>query len=109
MPNIPEPKDAGDSVPFADGGKDLGEALSKFDFSQIDSVSYTTPGSQGVEHSDAHAALASMSSDDALDYAISHIGGADHLDAGRVGDVGHDDAGHVDIGHFDMPDASHGS
>ena len=43
-----------------------------------------------------------MSSEDALDYAISHIGGADHVDAGQA------DAGHGDAGHFDMPlDTSH--
>ena len=84
-------KDYCDPKPSDDCGKgdtyrNSGEALAKFDFSHIDL------GSQGLDHSDAHAALTSMSSDDALDYAISQMGPADHLD----------------VGHFDMPaDTSH--
>jgi hypothetical protein len=75
-----------DTKPSDDCGKDLGEALAKFDFSRTDL------DSQDSDHSDAHAALASMSSDDALDYAISQMGPADHLD----------------VGHFDVPvDTSH--
>jgi hypothetical protein len=86
FPSILEPKDHGDTKPSDDSSKSLGEALAKFDFS------HTDLGSQGPDHSDAHAALASMSSDDALDYAISQLGPADHLD----------------VGHFDMPvDTSH--
>jgi hypothetical protein len=109
MAGNPEPKD-GDSVLTADG-KNLGEALSKFDFSQFDFGSHSVPSSQDPAHSDAHAALAAMSSDDALDYAISHVGeaeGAHNLDVGHVGDGGHDDGGHID-GHVDMPDTPHGS
>jgi hypothetical protein len=84
--SILEPKDHGDTKPSDDCGKGLGEALANFDFS------HTDLGSQGPDHSDALAALASMSSDDALDYAISQMGPADHLD----------------VGHFDMPvDTSH--
>ena len=88
LTNLPEPKDHCDTKPSDDCGKDPGEALAKFDFSEIDL------GSQGPDHSDAHAALASMSSDDALDYAISQMGPGDQLDGG----------------YFDMPaDTSHDS
>jgi hypothetical protein len=83
--------------PSHDGGQAPGDALSKIDFSHVDPGPHTDPGSQGPDHSDVHAALASMSSEDALDYAISHMGGADHLDAG-----------HFDAGHSDVPvDSSH--
>ena len=59
---------------------DPGEALAKFDFSHGDFAS-------GPDHSgDIQAALASMSSDDALEYAIGKMGPADHFD----------------VGHFDM-------
>ena len=86
LTSILEPKDHCDTKPSDDCGKNPGEALAKFDFS------HTDLGSQSPDHSDAHAALASMSSDDALDYAISQMGPADHLD----------------VGHFDMPaDTSH--
>jgi hypothetical protein len=95
-PSILEPKDDGDTMP-SDGGKNPGEALSKFDFSDVDLGPHTDLEPQGPDHSDAHAALASMSSEDALDYAISHIGDAEHVDAG-----------HFDGGPFDMPlDTSH--
>jgi hypothetical protein len=83
-----EPNDHCDTKPSDDCDKNPGEALAKFDFS------HTDLGSQGPDHADAHAALASMSSDNALDYAISLMGPADHLD----------------IGHFDLPaDTSHHS
>jgi hypothetical protein len=86
LTSIVESKDHCDTKPSDDSGKNPGEALAKFDFS------HTDPGSQGPDHSDAHVALASMSSDDALDYAISQMGPADHLD----------------VGPFDMPaDTSH--
>src|SRR6267142_2419309 len=64
-----------------------GEALAKLDFSHGDY------GSHGPDHSgDLHGALASMSSDHALDYAIGQMGPADHFD----------------VGHFDVPaDTSH--
>jgi hypothetical protein len=91
LPNILEPKDHGDPKPSEDGGKNLGEALSKFDFSKIDSASHAGLGSQGPDHSEVHAALASMSSDEALDYAIGQMGPVDHLDAG-----------HFDAGQFDI-------
>jgi hypothetical protein len=95
LPSIPEHN--GDPTPSHDSGKNPGEALSKLDFSHIDSGSHADLGSQGPDHSDTHAALASMSSADALDYAISQMGLADHVDAG-----------HFDAGQFDMPiDASH--
>ena len=66
-----------------DCGKDNpGEALAKLDFSHGDY------GSHGPDHSgDLHGALASMSSDHALDYAIGQMGPADHFD----------------VGHFDVP------
>ena len=66
---------------------DPGEALAKFDFSHGDL------GSHGPDHSgDMQGALASMSSDDALEYAIGQMGPADHFD----------------VGHFDVPtDTSH--
>jgi hypothetical protein len=86
LPSILEPQDHGDAKQSDDGSKDLGEALAKFDFSHVDL------GSQSPDHADVHAALASMSSDDALDYAISQMGPGDHLD----------------VVHIDMPaDTSH--
>ena len=55
-----------------------GEALAKFDFSHGDF------GSHGPDHSgDMQGALASMSSDDALEYAIGQMGPADHFDVGH--------------------------
>jgi hypothetical protein len=90
LPGTLEPSD--DTKPSDGGGENPGEALSKLDFSHVDPVPHTDLGSQGPDHSDVHAALASMSSEDALEYAISLIGPADHLDAG-----------HFDAGHFDMP------
>jgi hypothetical protein len=93
LTNIVEPKDPSDTKLSDDIGGNLGEALAKFDFGQTDL------GAQGPDFSDAHAALASMSADDALDYAISQMGPADHFDAG-----------HSDAGHLDMPvDTSHDS
>jgi hypothetical protein len=85
-------KDYCDPMPSDDYGKgdtyrNPGEALAKFDFSHGEF------GSHGPDHSgDIQGALASMSSDDALEYVISQMGPADHFD----------------VGHFDVPaDASH--
>jgi len=81
MSSISDPKDDGGNPPSDDSGKDLGEVLAKFDFA------HTDLSAQVPDCSDALAALASMSSDDALDYAISQMGPADQLD----------------VGHFDVP------
>jgi hypothetical protein len=85
-------------TPSDDGGKgdtygNPGEALAKFDFSNGEVGSNGEFGSHGADHSgDMLGALASMSSDDALEYAITQMGPADHFDAG----------------HFDAPaDAPH--
>jgi hypothetical protein len=85
-------KDYCDPKPSDDCGKgdtyrNPGEALAKFDFSHGDF------GSHGPDHSgDMQGALASMSSDDALEYAIGQMGPADHFD----------------VGHFNVPtDTSH--
>jgi hypothetical protein len=85
-------KDYCDARPSDDCGKgdtghNPGEMLAKFDLSHSDF------GSHGLDHSgDMLSALASMSSDDALEYAIGQLGPADHFD----------------VGHFDAPtDASH--
>jgi hypothetical protein len=85
-------KDYCDPKPSDDCGKgdtyrDPGEALAKFDFSHGDF------GSHGPDHSgDMQGALASMSTDDALEYAIGQMGPADHFD----------------VGYFDVPtDTSH--
>ena len=65
-----------------------GEALAKFDFSHGDF------GSHGPDHSgDIQGALASMSTDDALEYAIGQIGSADHFDVAHfdvAADTSHD-------------------
>jgi hypothetical protein len=65
-----------------------GEALARFDFSHGDF------GSHRADHSgDILGALASMSSDDALEYAIGQMGPADHFDAGHfdvAADTSHD-------------------
>jgi hypothetical protein len=69
--------------------RDPGEALAKFDFSHGDFAS-------GPDHSgDIQAALASMSSDDALEYAISQMGPADHFDVGHF-DVAADTSNDTD-------------
>jgi len=67
-----------------------GEALAKVDFSHGDF------GLHSPDHaSDIHGALASMSSDDALEYAIAQM-------------MGPADADHFDVGHFDVAtDTSH--
>jgi hypothetical protein len=72
--------------------RSAGDALAKFDFSRGD-FSQGDFGSHGPDHSgDIEVALASMSSDDALEYAIGQMGPADHFD----------------VGHFDVPsDISH--
>ncbi|WP_213290842.1 hypothetical protein [Bradyrhizobium sp. sGM-13] len=86
-------KDYCDPKPSDDGSKgdpyrDPGEALARFDFSHGDF------GSRGPDHSgDMQAALASMSSDDALEYAIAQMGAADHFDGGHFhvpADMSHD-------------------
>lgn len=79
--SILDPKDHSDTKPSDGCGENPGEVLAKYDFSHADL------GSQGPDHSDAHAALASMSSGDALEYAIGQMSPADHFD----------------VGHFDMP------
>jgi hypothetical protein len=65
-----------------------GEALAKFDFSHGDF------GARGPDHSgDMQVALASMSSNDALEYAIAQMGPADHFDGGHFhmpADMSHD-------------------
>ena len=80
-------KDHCDARPSDDCGKghSPGEMLAKFDFSHGDL------GSHAPDHSDMQGALASLSSDHALDYAIGQMGPADHFD----------------IGHFDMPAETH--
>jgi hypothetical protein len=83
-------KDYCDPKPSDDCGKgdthhnhNPGEALAKFDFSTGGEF-----GSPGPDHSgDLQSALASMSSDQALEYAIAQMGPADHFD----------------VGHFDVP------
>lgn len=61
-----------------------GEALAKFDFSQGD-FSHDGFASHSPDHSgDIQCALASMSSDDALEYAIDQMGPTDHFDVGHV-------------------------
>jgi hypothetical protein len=89
-------KDHCDAKPSDDCGKsgdtyhNPGEALAKFDFSH---------GNLGSapDHSDTHAALASMSSDHALDYAIGQMSpAADHFDIAHDVPVhtSHDDVAH---------------
>jgi hypothetical protein len=86
-------KDYCDSKPSDDCGKgdtyrSPGEALAKFDFSHGDF------GSHRPDHSgDMLGALASMSSDDALEYAIGQMGPADHFD------LGHFDVAAADTSH----------
>jgi len=76
-------KDYCDLKPSDDCGKgdtyrSPGDALAKFDFS------HGYFGSHGPDHSgDIQGALASMSSDDALEYAIDQMGPADHFDVGH--------------------------
>jgi hypothetical protein len=65
-----------------------GEALAKFDFSQGDLGSH-----RADQSGDILGALASMSSDEALEYAIGQMSPADHLDAGHfdvTADTSHD-------------------
>jgi hypothetical protein len=81
-----------DDLGNGDNYRNPGEALAKFAFSHGD-FSQGDFGSHGPDHSgDIQGALASMSSDDALEYAIGQMGPADHFD----------------VGHFDVAaDASH--
>jgi hypothetical protein len=83
-------KDHCEPKPTDDCGKgdtchNPGEALAKIDFCNV--------GSPCPDHAgDIHSALASMSSDHALDFAIGQMGPADHFD----------------VGHLDLPlDTSH--
>ena len=82
-----EPKPS-DSCGTGDNYRNTGEALAKFDFSHGDF------GSHGPGHSgDMQVALASMSSGDALEYAIGQMGPADHFDVGHLdvaADTSHD-------------------
>ncbi|MFG3598376.1 hypothetical protein [Bradyrhizobium sp. RDI18] len=89
----PPQKDYCDPEPSDDCGKgdtypNPGDALAKFDFSHGDF------GSHGPDHSgDMQVALASMSSDDALEYAIAQMGSADHFDGAHFhmpADMSHD-------------------
>ena len=67
-----------------------GEALARFDFS------HGNFGSHGPDHSgDMQGALASMSSDHALDYAIDQMGPADHFDIGHDDVTSHDTVHHA--------------
>src|ERR1700716_2270929 len=68
---------------------DPGDALAKFDFAHGDFAS--VPDHSG----DMQAALASMSSDDALEYAIGQMGPADHFDVGHF-DVAADTSNDTD-------------
>lgn len=89
-----QPKDYCDLKPSDDSGegdnyRNPGEALAKFDFSHGEFDSHNPDHA-----SDMHGALASMSSDDALEYAIGQMGPAD--------------ADHFDVGHFEVAtDTSH--
>jgi hypothetical protein len=91
-------KDYCESKPPDDFGKgdtyrNPGEALAEFDFSHGD-FSHGDFGPHGPDHSgDIQSALASMSSDDALEYAIGQMGPADHIDVGHfdvAADTSHD-------------------
>jgi hypothetical protein len=83
-------KDYCDPKPSDDCGKgdtshNPGEVLARFDFSHGDL------GSHGPDHSgDMQGALASMSSDQALEYAIGQMGPADHFDEGQFDVASHD-------------------
>jgi hypothetical protein len=67
-----------------------GDALARFDFSRGDF------GSRGPDHSgDIQGALASMSSDHALDYAIGQMGPADQFDIGQDDVTSHDGVNHA--------------
>ncbi|MCK1718289.1 hypothetical protein [Bradyrhizobium sp. 141] len=102
-PEHDDSKDANDGQPKdhlepADDGsrgytdRTPGDALAKFDFSQGEFAGDFS--SQGPDHSgDIHGALASMSCDDALEYAIDLMGPTDHFDVGHFDtatDTSHD-------------------
>ena len=82
-----EPKPS-DSCGTGDSYRNPGEALAKFDFSHGDF------GSHRPDHpGEMQVALSSMSSDDALEYAIGQLGPADHFDVGHfdvAADTSHD-------------------
>ncbi|UPK31121.1 hypothetical protein [Bradyrhizobium sp. 195] len=92
-----QPKDHCDLEPADDGSRGYtdrspGDALAKFDFSQGEFAGDFS--SHGADHSgDIHGALASMSCDDALEYAIGLMGPTDHFDVGHFDtatDTSHD-------------------
>jgi hypothetical protein len=92
-----QPKDHCDLEPADDRSRDdtdrsPGDALAKFDFSHGEFAGDFS--SHGPDHSgDIHSALASMSSDDALEYAIGLMGPMDHFDVGHFDtatDTSHD-------------------
>jgi hypothetical protein len=83
-----QPKDHCDLEPANDGSRgdterSPGDALAKFDFSHGGEFAGDF-SSHGPDHSgDIHGALASLSSDDALEYAIGLMGPMDHFDVGH--------------------------
>lgn len=92
-----QPKDHCDLGPADDGSRgdtdrSPGDALAKFDFSHSEFAGDFS--SHGPDHSgDIHGALASMSCDDALEYAIGLMGPMDHFDVGHFDtatDTSHD-------------------
>ncbi|SCB54802.1 hypothetical protein GA0061098_103070 [Bradyrhizobium shewense] len=82
-----QPKDHCDLGPAGDGSRgdtdrSPGDALAKFDFSQGEFAGDFS--SHSPDHSgDIHCALASMSCDDALEYAIGLMGPTDHFNVGH--------------------------
>jgi hypothetical protein len=87
--NPTKPDDCGEG----DSYRAPGEALAKFDFSQGVFGSHDPDHSGDMVAADMEAALASMSSSDALEYAIAQMGPADHFDAGNFdvpADTSHD-------------------
>ena len=85
-----------DDFSKGDTCRNPGEALAKCDFSHGD-FSHGDFGSHGPDHlGDIQGALASMSSDDALEYAIGQMGPADHFDLGHF-DVAADTSHNTDV------------
>jgi len=81
-----QPKDywdkGADDGSRGDTDRSPGEALAKFDFSHGEFAGDFS--SHGPDHSgDIQGALASMSCDDALEYAIDLMGPTDHFDVGH--------------------------
>jgi hypothetical protein len=90
IPNEEVSRAAPDESVAGDDNHAPGEALAKFDFSHNEFDSHA-PDISG----DIQAALASMSPDDALEYAIAQMGPADHSDTGPC-DVPPDTSHHID-------------